>query len=160
MPVLTRHSGAGFRSISGPLSLITKAIGGDKTVLAIEIKPEQRHLSKAHPRPPMLLFFNSTLPRYQSKPRALESISRTSINLASMVIWGGAMFNIWIACSIRSKSAIVALTNNTPLRSFQNSVAGGVRVTPAAAKKALTISWTAVWVFVRVTPVIPMLWLF
>jgi len=46
MSVLTRHTGARFRSISGPLSLITKAIGGDKTVLAIELKPEQRHLEE------------------------------------------------------------------------------------------------------------------
>ena len=44
MSILTKHSGIKFRSLSGPLSLITKAMGGDKNVLAIELKPGQRHL--------------------------------------------------------------------------------------------------------------------
>ena len=46
MAVLTKHTGAKIRSISGPLSLITKSLGGDKKVLAIELKPEQWHLEE------------------------------------------------------------------------------------------------------------------
>lgn len=44
MAVLTRHTGSKVRSMSGPLSLVAKVFGGDKSVLAIELKPEQRHL--------------------------------------------------------------------------------------------------------------------
>ncbi len=46
MSVLIKHTGASFRSLSGPASRIAKALGGDKDahVLAIELKPEQRHL--------------------------------------------------------------------------------------------------------------------
>ncbi len=44
MSVLTKHTGASFRSLSGPLSLIVKALGGDRKVLAIELKPDQLHL--------------------------------------------------------------------------------------------------------------------
>jgi hypothetical protein len=44
MAVLTKHTGAKLRSISGPLSLITKSLGGDKKVIAIELNPEQWHL--------------------------------------------------------------------------------------------------------------------
>lgn len=46
MSALTKHTGTSFRSLSGPASRIAKALGGGKDahVLAIEIKPEQRHL--------------------------------------------------------------------------------------------------------------------
>ena len=44
MAILTKHTGAKVRSMSGPLSLVAKAFGADKSVLAIELKPGQRHL--------------------------------------------------------------------------------------------------------------------
>ena len=46
MAVLTKHTGARLRSVSGPLSLVAKVLGGDKKVLAIELKPEQWHLEE------------------------------------------------------------------------------------------------------------------
>src|SRR5437899_2630849 len=39
--------------------------------------------------PPMVPWFMRTLPKYQSKPRALASSWETSTNLALMLIWGG-----------------------------------------------------------------------
>lgn len=44
MAILIKRTGSILSSTSGPLSLVAKSIGGDKSVLAIELKPEQRHL--------------------------------------------------------------------------------------------------------------------
>ena len=44
------------------------------------------------------------LPRYQSKPRALELFCEIWANRALMLICGGAMLSTWMACSITSKS--------------------------------------------------------
>ena len=50
------------------------------------------------------LLFISTLPRYQSKPRARVSFCATSTNLALMFTWGGAMLRACTACSMMSRS--------------------------------------------------------
>src|SRR5262249_1584674 len=81
---------------------------------------------------------NRKLPRYQSKPNALESFWFTSTNRVLIVTSGGAIFSVSMACSIRSRSSDVARTVSVPLRSLKKTLFGGARFTPTELKKLIT----------------------
>ena len=68
--------------------------------------------------PPTAPLVISTLPRYQSKPKALVSSWGISTNMHLMLTWGGGVFSTAIFCSTISRSCSVARTMSEPWRSL------------------------------------------
>src|ERR1043166_2950541 len=95
------------------------------------------------PDPQIVRFFMRTLPKYQSKPRALASSWETSTNLALMLTWGGEALRTWMAASMVSRSWRVARTMRRPSRSLKKMLLGGLRSTPRAVKKFLAARVTS-----------------
>jgi len=91
MSVLIKHTGTSFRSLSGPLSRIAKALGGDKDahVLAIEFTPEQRHLEGSLVKAIDLLasmISSGTTKRQEERIRRLGELLIEEVELPPTVI--------------------------------------------------------------------------